>query len=1079
MRALLAAFTRNTVFANILLLFFFVVGYMSAKNMVRETFPEFSLDYILVTVPWPGADPEEVEEGICRKIEEAIEGIEGIKTYTSTSRENGGSVLIEVDERFDTAVVKEKVRNDVEAISTFPLEAEKPVTEEVLLRTEVLMISLAGDNLDERQLKEWAERVKESVQLLPPVSQVQIIGARDYEIGIEVSEKRLREYGLTFAQVSQAVRQSSLNLSGGVVRTQGEDIRLRTIGRKYTGEELARIVVLAGPRGEIVTLDRIATIDDGFVDESLVSRLNGKPAITVAVLKTQEEDALAIAGAVKDWVGAQQAALPAGLEMAIWNDTSIMLQERISLLLRNGAIGLVIVFVALWLFLDLRLSFWAGMGMPISITGALGIMWALDATLNMISLFALIMVLGIIVDDAIVVGESIYVARKRGASRMNAAIDGAREVALPVIGAVTTTIVAFIPLAFVGGIMGKFIAIVPVVVISCLLISLVECLVLLPAHLNNLPDPADKTRRESFLHVHRHTNAWLEWFMEHVYGPFIRASLRWRYVSLAAAVTIMLLAAGIVSGGIIQFEVFPSIDSDILTASVEFPDGTPIRVTQDAVVQLEDALKRIAAREPTLTGEPLIKNTFSLVGSLIEEGPPRYGNNLGAVRVELLESQSRGIFFEKLAADWEAEAGAIPGVISLSISGMETGPPGAAIEVWLQGHNIEMLRAAADNLKGELGTYDGVYQIQDDYRPGKNELKFSLKPEARTLGITVADLARQVYAGYFGEEAFRLQRGRDDIRVRVRYTREERSQIAELAQRRIRTPQGYEVPLHSVADIEYGAGLTDIKRTDGMRRIAVTAEVDTSKANTDSIIADMESGYFPDLKSKFPGLVVDFQGEKRKSQESLGSLAISFPVALIGIYIIIATIFRSYIQPMIIMITVPFGIIGAILGHLLLGYNLSMMSMFGMVALSGVVVNDAIVLIECINNFVARGMPIREAIWRGGVRRFRAVFLTTISTVGGLTPLIMERDIQAQFLVPMAVSLAAGVAFATLLTLILIPCLLLVLNDLRRFLYWTLRRRWPSREEVEPARTRYLADHEDDAAGDPETGALLGEATRA
>jgi len=1063
MRGLLTAFTRNTVFANILLLFFFVVGLIASMNMVRETFPEFSLDYILVSVPWPGADPEEVEEGISRKIEEAIEGIEGIKTYTSTSGENAGSVLIEVDERFNTAEVKDKVRNEVEAISTFPTEAEKPVTEEVLLRSEVMMVSLAGTELNERQLKEWAERVKEAIQILPEVSQVQIMGAREYEIGIEVSEERLREYGLTFSMVSQAVRASSMNLSGGVVRTVGEDIRLRTIGRKYTGEELAKIVVMAEPDGDVITLDRIATIDDGFTDDNLISRLNGKPAITVAVLKTEEEDALAIAEVVREWVADQQALLPDGIEMSIWNDSSVMLESRISLLLRNGLIGLVLVFIILWLFLDLRLSFWAGMGMPISITGALGIMWMVGATINMVSLFGLIMVLGIIVDDAIVVGESIYVARKRGLGPMQAAVEGTREVALPVIGAVTTTIIAFIPLAYVGGIMGKFIAIVPVVVVSCLVISLVECLILLPAHLNHLPDPNNGKQRKSVFHIHLYTNAWMEWFMEHVYGPFVLASLRWRYVSLAVAISVLLIAAGIVRGGIIQFEVFPSIDSDLLTATVEFPDGTPLSVTENAVIHLEEALGRVALREETLTGEPLIKNSFSLIGSVIEQGPPRYGNNLGAVRVELLDSKSRGIFFEDLAADWEEEVGSIPGVISLTISGMETGPPGAAIEIWLQGHDIDTLRQAAGDLKGELATYDGVYQIQDDFRPGKNELKFSLKKEARALGLTVADLAQQVHAGYFGEEAFRLQRGRDDIRVRVRYTQSERSQIAELEQRRIRTPQGFEVPLHSVADIEYGSGLTNIKRTDGMRRIAVTAEVNTSKANTEEIVAAMEEEYFKGLKAAYPGLVVDFQGEKKKSQESLGSLAVTFPVALLGIFIIIATIFRSYVQPIIIMITVPFGIIGAIFGHLFLGYNLSMMSMFGMVALSGVVVNDAIVLIECINVLVAQGMPFREAIWRGGVRRFRAIFLTTFSTVGGLTPLIMEKDIQAQFLVPMAVSLAAGVAFATLLTLILIPCMMLILNDIRRLFYWLWFQQWPSREAVEPARKRYMEEHPGDA----------------
>ena len=1071
MRNLLTAFARNTVFANILLLLFVIVGVFSVFNMVRETFPEFSLDYITVVVPWPGADPEDVEEGICRKIEEAIEGVEGIKTYTSVSGENAGSVLIEVDERFDTAVVKEKIRNEVDAISTFPIEAEKPITEEMLLRAEVLMIALAGENLSERQLKEWAEQIKEEVQIIDGISQVQILGAREYEIGIEVSESRLREYGLTFAQVSEAVRMSSMNLAGGTVRTEGEDIRLRTVGRKYTGEDLAEIVIMASADGDVVTLDRIATIDDGFAEDNLISRLNGKPAISVMVFKTQEEDALAIADSVHEFVKERQRTLPQGLEIRIWNDTSVMLEERIDLLVGNGIIGLSLVFFLLWLFLDLRLSFWAGMGIPISITGALGIMWAVGATINMISLFGLIMVLGIIVDDAIVVGESIYVARKRGLGPIEAAVEGTREVALPVFAAVATTIVAFIPLAYVGGIMGKFIAIVPVVVISCLVISLVECLVLLPAHLNNLPDPNQRNKdpqgRRSFpAWVHHWANVWLNWLIEDVYGPFIRRVLRWRYVSLAVAISVVLATVGLIAGGFVKFEVFPSIDSDILTANIEYPDGTPLSVTEDAIKQLEQALQRIAARSTTTNGEPLIRNNFALIGSAITEGPPSYGNHLGAVRVEMLESKHRGIFFEDLAAEWEDEVGELPGVISLAVTGMEAGPPGAAIEVWLQGHDMDMLKAAAATLKNKLGSYDGVYQIQDDFRPGKNELKFTLKPEARALGLTVSDLARQVHAGYFGDEAYRLQRGRDDIRVRVRYTQLERSQIAELEQRRIRTPQGAEVPLHSVANIEYGAGLADIKRTDGMRRVAVTAEVNTALANTDEIVFAMEEAFFQQLKVDHPGLIINFQGEKRKSAESLGSLKTGFLIALAGMFGIIATIFRSYLQPVVIMVTVPFGIIGAILGHILMGFNLSMMSMFGMVALSGVVVNDAIVLIECVNGYIARGLPLGEAIAQGGTRRFRAIFLTSISTCGGLTPLILEQDVQAQFLVPMAVSLAAGVAFATLLTLLLIPCLLLILNDLRRISYYIVFNRWLSREELEPATKRRSATSD---ASDPPT----------
>ena len=1059
MRGFFAAFARNTVFANIVISMIVLSGFFAITNLVRETFPEFSLDMITVTVPWPGADPEEVEEGISRKIEEAVEGIDGIKQYDTMASENVGTAVIEVLEGYDVDYVKERVRNAVDAISTFPKDAEKPVTEELLLRSEVTLIALSGAGLTERELKEWAETTKDEVRALPGVSQVQIFGTRDYEIGIELSEERLREYGLTFAQVAAAVRASSLNLSGGVMRTEGEEIRLRTLGRKYTAKEFAAIVVLARPNGDIITLDRLAAIRDDFTEDPIVSRFNGQPTLTISVLKTTDEDTLAIDEAVQAYVDRRQAELPEGLHMTTWGGMSDILKSRIRLLVRNGIIGLTLVFVLLWLFLDLRLSFWSGMGMPISVFGALAIMWALGNTLNMISLFGLIMVLGIIVDDAIVVGEAIYVARKSGAPPLRAAVEGVSEVGMPVIAAVTTTIVAFIPLMFVGGIMGKFIFILPIVVISCLAISLIECLILLPAHLSHLPDPNARVVGYHPVHrvglrFHRLMNEGLEWFVAHVYEGFMHGVLSWRYVSLAVAIAVLLVTFGFIQSGILKFQVFPKIDGDHITATVEFPNGTPLSITQDAIAQIEQALDRVAERTPTTSGRPLVENVFSLEGQTISETRPTRGSHVGSVLVELLGAAARGAHSEQLMVEWEKEVGAIPGAVSLTFAGREAGPPGAPIEIWLQGQDMTEILAAAEELKEKLGTYDGLYQIQDDFRPGKNEIKLRLKPEARALGLTVAALATQIYAGYFGEEAVRLQRGRDDVRVRVRYPKDERKQLAEFERVRIRTPRGDEVPLLSVADLEFGPGYATIQRTDGMRRVSVTAEVNVAKANANEIFNELSAGYFRDLQKKHRGVQVSLQGEKKKMQESFSSLYVGYPLALVGIFIIIATIFRSYVQPLVIMITVPFGIIGAVLGHLLLGYDLSMLSLFGMVALSGVVVNDAIVLIECINTYIANGIPFFEAIRKGGARRFSAIFLTSVTTVGGLTPLMLEKDMQARFLIPMAISIAAGVAFATLLTLVLIPCLLCILNDFRRVLYWASQRRWPTPEEVEPARLR-------------------------
>jgi multidrug efflux pump subunit AcrB len=1080
MRSILAAFARNRVFANIVLALIFTAGTLAIFNMVRETFPEMEVDVIIVTVPWPGADPEEVEEGISRKIEEAIEGIDGIKEYNTFSRENVGIAQIEVLEEYDLDYVKERVRNAIEAISTFPVDAEKPVTESFVWRSQVLILALFGEDLTEKQLKEWSERTKDELRALDGVSQVMILGSRDYEIAIEVSEEKLREYGLNFSQVAQLVRASSLNLSGGVMRTEGEEIRLRTLGRKYTAREFADIVVLARPNGEIITLDRIAEIHDDFVEDKVISRFNGKPAINVMVQKTAEEDTLAIDTAVRDWVAAKQRILPEGVHMQCWAGLAGILQSRINLLARNGIIGLSLVFILLWLFLDIRLSFWAGMGMPVSVAGALAIMWGMGETINMISLFGLIMVLGIIVDDAIVVGEAIYVARKNGAPPLKAAVDGVMEVGMPVVGAVTTTIVAFIPLMYVGGIMGKFIIILPIVVIACLTISLIECLILLPAHLNHLPSFEREIEKGHPVkrfgqRFHRSTNEGLEWVVHHLYEPFIARALRWRYVSLAIALAVLMSTTGLMQSGVLKFQFFPAIDGNSAIATIEFPNGTPIEVTEDAIEKLRDAIERISGKTETRSGDPMILNVFTLTGATISpDQQGKSGSHVGSVFVELLDSAERGLHTDKLLAQWEEGAGAIPGVVALTFTGEEAGPPGAPIEIWIQGHDMKKILAAADDIKKKLGNYEGVYQIQDDFRPGKNELRLRLKPEARTLGLTVADLARQIYAGYFGEEAIRIQRGRDDIRVRVRYPERERAQVSEFEKIRIRTPQGMEVPLISVADIDFGPGYAVIQRTDGMRRVSVTADVNAERANSNEILNELAGGFFGGLERDY-GVRISLQGEKRNMRESFSTLAIGYPLALLGIFIIIATIFRSYVQPLVIMITVPFGIIGAFFGHLLLGYDLSIMSFFGMVALSGVVVNDAIVLIECINSYLAQGVPFYESLRLGGARRFRAIFLTSLSTVGGLTPLMLERDMQARFLIPMAIAIAAGVAFATLLTLLLIPCLLAILNDLRRIAFVSRHKRWPSHEEVEPARWRYT--DQDEIEAQREAAAAEGGAT--
>ncbi len=1058
MKRILAAFAGNTVFANIVLLMIFMAGALALTNMRRESFPLFSLDLITIQVAFPGADPEEVEEGISLKIEDALETVEGIKQYTTKSSENMASTTIEVQEGYDVGEVLDQIKAKVDAVSTFPVDAERPVITEVLFRNAVMMVALTG-NLREKQLKIQANRIRDEIKRLDGISQVEVFGSRAYEISIEVSEERLRQYGLSFAQVARAIGNSSLNLHGGTIRTSGEEIRVRTIGRKYTGEELAHIIVLADSEGGLITLDRIATIKDDFAEDPITALIDGVPAVFVMVFKTSDEDALKIASQVNNYIAQKQKQLPPTVSLTDFYDHTKALKSRIRLLSRNGILGMTLVFFLLWIFLDLRLSFWGGLGIPISLSGGLFILWAMGETINMISLFGFIMVLGIVVDDAIVVGESIYVHRQRNKPPLQAAVDGVAEVGLPVVAAVITSVVAFLPLAHIGGVLGKFIAILPTVVISCLLISLLECFFLLPAHLSHLPDLNHPRRPRLRIGrwlagFQRFMQQGLERFIRNRYLPFLTEVLNWRYVSLAVAVTVLILTLGLVKSGLVKFQVFPKIDGYVISSTVEFPNGTPASVTAAALRQIEQAFVRVAERTPTRSGEPMIKRRLSLVGQTLGEAMGRTGPNLGSVQIILLDSAERGIHSNDLMVLWEKEIGAIPGARALSFHGLSTGPAGADIEVWLQGDDMQILVDSAERLKQKLRTYEGVFQVHSDYSPGKNELRLSLKPEARTLGLSVEELARQVNAGFFGMEPFRLQRGEDDIRVKVRYTKLERSRLTDFYSMRIHMPDGGKVPLQSVANIDFGPGFSTITRTDGQRRIAVSAEVDSKQANSQEIFTDLGSGFFRDLQSQYPGLHISLQGEKKNMRDSFASLKVTFPLAVIGIFVIIATIFRSYIQPLVILVTVPFGIIGAIVGHLVFGYTLSMMSMFGMVALTGVVVNDAIVLIERINENLAEGMNFFEAIKQGGQRRFRAILLTSFSTVGGLAPLIMETDMQAKFLIPMALSLAAGVTFATALTLVLIPSLLAIVNDLRRTVVRIRTGAWPTREEVEPAAGR-------------------------
>lgn len=1046
------------MFANIILLLVFAVGYAASRDMTRETFPDFSTDEVFVTVVYPGADPAEVEEGISRKVEEALEGLVGVKRLTTVSNEGMAIVTAEVQEGYDKQVVLDRVRSRMDSIENLPVDAEKPVLSDRLKQELVLLVALSAD-VPERRLKRLAEDMKDEIRELSGVSQVRVAGARDFEISVEVTEEKLQAHDLTLEDLGRAIRASSFNLAGGTVRTEGEEIRLRTLGRKYTGDEFGEIVVKALPNGDIITLDQVADVRDGFIEESFAATLNGAPAVFLIVSKTREEDSIEISDAVHAYAAAKRLQLPPGTQVDLMYDMSEYLRSRINLLLKNGLAGLILVCLLVWLLLDFRLSFWVSMGIPISIAGGLACMWALGETINMISLFGLIVILGLVVDDAIVVGEAIYRQRAAGLPPVEAAVEGMAEVGWPVLAGVTTSMLAFLPLAYVSGVMGTFIRILPVVVISCLAVSLVEVLLLFPAHLRHLADPNERAEpRVPFLRrVHRVRQGLqraLDGIIADVYTPALGWILEWRYAALGATAAIGLFLAGLITSGILPFQLFSRVDGSILTATVELPGGTPSQVTGEAVRRIEEAILQVGEQTRTRSGGNLVKHRLTLSGGSLG-GDSKVGTHVGSVQVVLADAKSRGVHSDDLLVAWENEVGRIAGADSMVFENSESTPVQRPIDIWFRGRDLDELLAATTEVMRRLDRYAGVYQVERSFRQGKKEIRFELKPEARALGLTVADLASQLHARYFGHEAVRVQRGREDVKVKVRYTAAERSHLSTLDGIRIRTPLGHEVPLFSVARASTSPGYASITRIDGMRSVTVSAAVDTSEANARQIVQALKTSYLPDLRDRYPDLRVEFRGEQKEIADSFGSLKTGVPLAIIGIFVLIASVFRSYVQPVVILFSVPLGIFGALIGHLLMGLTITMLSLFGMVALAGVAVNDAIVMIEAVNDNLARGLPFREAVIQGGIRRFRAVFLTTVTTVCGLSPIIFETDFQAQFLIPMAVSIAAGELFGTSLTVFLVPVMLVVLNDLRCLVSRVTRGEWPAaREALEPASRR-------------------------
>jgi multidrug efflux pump subunit AcrB len=1026
-RGLIAYFAKNPVAGNLLMVILLAGGFLSALGLTAQVFPTTDPGTVSISVAYPGATPTEVEEGITRRVEEAVFGIEGVDRVISRASENLGSITLELKDFVDADKVRDDAEAAVEQLIDFPPEdAEQPKITRAQTLSDVLTIVVSSE-MGERELRRGAEIVEEELLALPGVSLVSLLGAKDYEIAIEISEDSLRRYDLTMSQVADTIRRSSINLSSGQIKTQGGDLLLRTNTKRTSGEAFENIVLRANSDGGVLRVSDVANVRDGFVDIDLTNQFNGRDSVLIKVQKSEVEDVLAIATTIKTFL--QGYIPPPGIDVSVWDDQTDVLQDRIGLLLRNGLLGFALVFLFLVIMLDLRLALWVAMGVPISFLGAFLFFDAFAININMISLFALIIVLGIVVDDAVVVGESIISEQENGKTAMQAAMDGVNAVIGPVMVGVLTTMAAFAPLLFVTGTFGQILGVVPVVVILVLAISLIEAFLILPSHLANGGQwsrwPLDK--------IQRAVSAKIDRFRTLVLAPAVARAVHYRYLTLVGGIVLLVLAGSLVGSGAVRFLFFPALEANSIRATVEFPIGTPFESTQGAANRMVEAAKAVNAR---LDGVAFESISVTVGGQTRSGGGPGGGSgltiasHLASIKITLGPEPPRTQSAKELERLWRTEVGDIVGVERLSYIAEFFGGQ-ADIDFELSHQNRGILEQAVSSLRANYESMQGVYEIQDSNSIGKRQLDINLTAAGEAAGLTPTDIARQLRRNFFGEEVQRVQRGREELKVMVRYPQASRSSTADLFDARIRLSDDSEAPLSSVARVTESRSLSAINRIDGLQIVSVSGQVDEDVTTPSLANKEVLEQFVPALKQQFPGLRVRQAGAGREQSKDLSTLGRLTMVAILIIFALMASQLKSYTQPLIILAGVPFGAAGALVGHYLLGYNLSFISIFGIVALSGVVVNDSLVLLDRYNKLVLEGWDNAKAIVEAARLRFRAIFLTTATTALGLTPMLFETSTQAQFLIPMAVSLATGIVFASIIILFLIPALVMIREDIR------------------------------------------------
>ena len=1045
----LAWFARNSVAANIIMAFLVLGGALQLRSMKKEVFPEFDLDKIIINVPYPSASPEEVEDGVLLAVEEQVRGVNGVKDVTSTAAENVGVTVVDLQLGTNVDQALNDIKAAVDRVTSFPEDVEQHVVFNVRNRQPVISLVLYGEDKPPEVLKEIAERIRDGLLQDSGITVVELQAIRPLEISIEIPEAKLREYNLTLAQVAAAVRQASIDLPAGSVKTTGGEVRIRMSERRRVKRDFEDIVLFSRRDGTNVRIIDIegAKVKDTFADIDLEAIYRGKSAtgeiaqgnaIMINVFREGSQAPLEMSATVKSYLEKEKQTLPPGVHIGMWLDWSELYEQRVDLLMRNALLGLLLVLLVLGLFLEVRLAFWVTMGIPISFVGALLFLPATGVSINMISLFAFIIVLGMVVDDAIVVGESIYQRRQQGMRFVDAAVAGVKDVAAPVVFAIVTTILAYMPLLFVPGIMGKFFRVVPIVVIAVLILSLIESLLILPAHLAHSKKEAVGILGWISKHQRRFSHFLEETVILRWYQPVARLVLRYRYVTVATGIATFIATMGIIAGGRIEFHFFPKVEGDVIFAHAELPFGTSVERSKEVRDQLLHSA--IGVVEDNGGEKKISRGIYAHVGDggMVRMGDPAAGafSTLGShyveVAVYLVEGNQRPINASEFIRQWKKRAGDLIGVekmLYVHNIGPQSGSP---IALELSHSDNDTLHDAATALARRLEDFQGVQDIDAGFSRGKEEINLKLTAEARAHGLRQADVAQQIRARFFGAEINRHQRDRDEIKEYVRLPKAERISEYNLEQLILRTPGGGEFPFEEAVTRQRDRAATDIRRINGRRAITVTADVDQEVGQAREIMKAVLSDVMPALAEEFPGLAYKVGGEQQQSDETNESLALGFLMAIIGMFALLAIAFRSYVQPLIILIAIPFGMVGAVWGHLLLGYALSLMSMMGIVALSGVVINDSLILIVAVNERRRnQGQDLFEAVVAGCLTRFRPILLTSLTTFFGLVPMLLETSVQAKFLIPMAVSLAFGVMFATVITLILVPSVYLIVEDLR------------------------------------------------